>query len=247
MRTLLDVSEEFYMLRLNNGIKLIRPENIKKYLIDDTHIISTVKNIFDLSFHTYFFKSASIFGDINEANANSLGCSRDYLVGKSVQDVGKKEDAEAVFKNNLNVINSYSTKVFEENIFIKEEVFLSTLSIKVPCTNESGNSLGLFGLSIFLGKHSLADSLEQIIKLGFLNQENISKIRGQYLGNVHITQQESKIIKLLIRGMTAKRISVALNISRRTVEHHLMNIKIKLDVKSKSELIEKIISLNDSL
>ena len=44
----------------------------------------------------------------------------------------------------------------------------------------------------------------------------------------------------MIRGKTAKEIAVILNLSPRTIEHHIENIKIKTNSDSKSELIDKM-------
>jgi excisionase family DNA binding protein len=42
--------------------------------------------------------------------------------------------------------------------------------------------------------------------------------------------------------LTAKEAAKILNVSNRTIEHHLENIKIKANVSSKSELIHRILT-----
>ncbi len=49
--------------------------------------------------------------------------------------------------------------------------------------------------------------------------------------------QEKKIAYLLVEGKSAKEISFTLNISPKTAEHHIFNIKKKLNVNKKSDVI----------
>jgi DNA-binding CsgD family transcriptional regulator len=58
--------------------------------------------------------------------------------------------------------------------------------------------------------------------------------------NMQLTNQEIKCIELMMRGKTSKMIGKELNISHRTVETHVQNIKRKLNVQSKPELIDFI-------
>ncbi len=52
--------------------------------------------------------------------------------------------------------------------------------------------------------------------------------------------QQSKCLKLLLEGKTAKEIANNLNLSRRTVEHYIQAIRKKLNCKNKIELFHKI-------
>jgi DNA-binding CsgD family transcriptional regulator len=56
-----------------------------------------------------------------------------------------------------------------------------------------------------------------------------------------LSKREKEVIFLSIRGKTAKSIGETLHISKRTVEKHLLNIKVKMNVSTKAELIEKVI------
>ncbi len=55
--------------------------------------------------------------------------------------------------------------------------------------------------------------------------------------------REQQCIYYLTRGFTFLEIGEYLNISPRTVETHITNIKIKLNVKTRSELIVKVCEL----
>lgn len=55
------------------------------------------------------------------------------------------------------------------------------------------------------------------------------------------TSREIECLPLLIKGFTAKQIAEKLNISYRTVEDHINNIKQKLDVRTKNELMNLLV------
>lgn len=54
-----------------------------------------------------------------------------------------------------------------------------------------------------------------------------------------ISKTEKEILTWVILGLSAFQISIRLNRSKRTVEHHLERLKNKLDCSSKAELIQK--------
>lgn len=62
-------------------------------------------------------------------------------------------------------------------------------------------------------------------------------IREQY----HLTEKEFEIVELVKKGLTYNDIADALFISYHTVNHHLKNIYIKTNVRSKSELLSKLL------
>lgn len=62
-------------------------------------------------------------------------------------------------------------------------------------------------------------------------------------GIIRFSPKETKILYYLIRGKSARDISEKLNISNRTVEGYIENIKNKMMVSKKSEIIEKIIDI----
>jgi len=60
--------------------------------------------------------------------------------------------------------------------------------------------------------------------------------------DIRLSSRENQCLYLTIRGKTAKQIAKILGISNRTVEEYLMNVKNKMGVASKAEVIEKIIT-----
>ncbi len=59
-----------------------------------------------------------------------------------------------------------------------------------------------------------------------------------------LSNAESKIMNLLIKGLSNKSISEQLTISENTVKYHLKNIYKKLNVQSRSEATYKFNKIN---
>ncbi|USQ13984.1 helix-turn-helix transcriptional regulator [Legionella lytica] len=60
--------------------------------------------------------------------------------------------------------------------------------------------------------------------------------------NITLTNRECDCLLLTLTGKSAKQVAYQLNISSRTVEEHLNNIKMKFGVFSKTQLIETVIA-----
>ena len=70
-------------------------------------------------------------------------------------------------------------------------------------------------------------------------------LKGEFEG-IYFTQREAECIQGLLQFKTLKIIAEKLNISHRTVESYIKNIKIKLGCKKKFELLQ-IIRKNEFL
>ncbi|WP_010302098.1 helix-turn-helix transcriptional regulator [Candidatus Odyssella thessalonicensis] len=88
-------------------------------------------------------------------------------------------------------------------------------------------------------------TLDHSSLIHFLQQTEIKQlpIHGKY-GVCYLSKQESRCLKLLSTGKTAKEIAIFLGLSPRTVEGYLDNMKTKLGLSYQSELIE---ALNSTL
>lgn len=60
------------------------------------------------------------------------------------------------------------------------------------------------------------------------------------MNEFHFSKREEQVAKLLMEGKSNKQIALALNIAERTVEFHLKNIYIKLEVDSRVDAILKL-------
>lgn len=81
----------------------------------------------------------------------------------------------------------------------------------------------------------------------FLNETKISR---HWLGgndtHIFLTSRESECLKYLSTGKTMKEIAKIMNLSPRTVESYITNLKIKMGVTSKSDLIARIFHYDNS-
>lgn len=62
--------------------------------------------------------------------------------------------------------------------------------------------------------------------------------------NVHITRREGEILTYLTKGYTAKELAKLINISEKTIDAHLSNIKNRLGLTRKRELFEVALEIN---
>lgn len=58
--------------------------------------------------------------------------------------------------------------------------------------------------------------------------------------NLNVSPRLLEIAKLLIQGERAKEIAKKLKISHRTIEDHIVNLRIKFDAKNIMELVAKL-------
>lgn len=72
-------------------------------------------------------------------------------------------------------------------------------------------------------------------KIEFLKQLGIL----QSADDIQLSNRESECIRLLLQGYAASQIAEILNLSKRTVEHYIENVKLKTNCYTKLELIEK--------
>lgn len=131
------------------------------------------------------------------------------------------------------------------------------VTLKKPLIDNENNIVGLFVQSIDITSKSLLKTASNFTKLDSLNvkKNKFNQFEYEITDNIQsndLTPRETDCLFFVIRGKTAKEISRFLNISVKTVEHHIENIRQKLNCKNKNEIIckafqngfEKIVSNN---
>ncbi|MHB1947212.1 MAG: LuxR C-terminal-related transcriptional regulator [Gammaproteobacteria bacterium] len=232
------ISDDLQIIRYKGGVKIANPQNT-------LNPINTLSNFLEMPMSFYLLDLEGKTQKMNEEGVEVSGFdSINQSLGKSILHVGIKENAEKLIYNCQNVLENNSVKIFEEQHVRKDGSQFQFLSVKCPWYDQQDVIKGVCGFSIVLGKHSLAGSLSLISDLGILNQTQPAT-QTSFTMPEHITSQltkrEMECLHYTVIGYTAKRIARELNISFRTVQEYLTNIRIKFDVSSKAELIELVL------
>jgi DNA-binding CsgD family transcriptional regulator len=224
------INKSMRVIRYHQGIKLV-PE--KAHLTDSSQ---TIDYLFQLPFSVYFLDLDGKTILINEEGAKICGFSSSkQAIGKSLLDVSKKENASLLMNNCYDVMHTQKRKIFDESNLRQDGVSMQFLSVKIPWYDTNNLIVGILGASIVVGKHSLSQSLSLLTELGLFNQDSANEIN---INDVKLSEREMQCLQFTVKGYTAKKIAKELNISHRTIEEYLNNIRIKVGVNSKSELIE---------
>lgn len=241
----IDTSAELLIHRCGNGIKLIRPEQNSNTTLSLTqqNTNHTVGSILNLPLSVYFIRADSINVNVNEHDAKLCGFdSVNNAIGKLCFSGFTTKSAEISTQNDNIVMTSQKTKISEEDVVLsKGNINRPTLSIKLPWYDDENTVIGLFGCSIIMGQHPLAESLSIISNLGILNSpEHTSHYIGTEINKTYLSKRQFSCAKLLLSGMTQKEIAAQLNLSPRTIESYIENLKSKLLCRNRTELILKL-------
>lgn len=194
-------------------------------------------------FNVYFLNVNSEYLYGNERVFTSCGFSNfKDPIGKSAYDVFEKKEALEVLANDRNILQTGKIKIVEEHVLRKDnQAFLYALSFKSPWVDQQNRTLGIFGCSIILNQQPIAESLALMQELGFFDCDDPLLNRINRFSPL-LNKREKQCLYYTIQGKTAREISIIINLSHRTVEQYLSNIKYKLSVPSRSALIEKVLA-----
>lgn len=244
-----EISNELLVYRHHNGIKLVRPDQFNKQRNsrDLFYTGHTTASILSLPLCVYFGNVDSKNLKINELTIEASGfISVKDAIGKTVAAVLKKESAIRTIAHDKDVMLNHKRKIIEQVEVRKDDINLHTLSIKLPWYGDNNDILGYLGCSIVAGRQSLSDSLSQVSQLGLLSPSKATDLfPGSEINHIYLSERETECLQLYTQGKTAKEIAKIVNLSHRTVENYIYNIKVKMSVSTKAELIHKTINYFD--
>ncbi len=232
-----NISNELMIQPWNGGIRLINPAHL---------MLPTVADVCEQPFDVFFLDLDFQNKKVNRSDAEACGFdSEESAIGKTVYNYCEKKFAKIVTETDEEVLSSRKPSIYECDFYSKNgDVRRNCLTFRFPWFNEDFNIIGLLGFNIRIGKQPLAESLAYIQSLGLLNKtydSSVSNFSNSNNFESHFSKREMDVVRLLIKGKTAKEMGRMLGLSYRTIQHYLDNIKCKMKVSSKSDLIEKII------
>lgn len=200
--------------------------------------------------------SASVYW--KDKNGLYLGVNHQFLqtsnmqscndaIGKTDRDLLWSEQAHAMMNHDQEIIYTRQTKTYLESARSPKNGIISYLSYKTPLRSRNGKTIGVFGLSFAVhDENSIANALnETAIQIN--KQMNSGKPDSHLIFNNasnQLSKQQINCLYYLVRGFTIKQIAAQLDLSNRTVEHYLNNIKNKLNCRTRAELIDKALKLD---
>lgn len=219
---------------------------------------SIIKFIEAHRFHTMgpcnmFYKSVNGKYICADERTAFLGGVEGYqqIVNKTDRDLVWAKYSDQYKKNEqLALHQSQAILKVEEGININRQP-ANLLSLKKGILNTNGCPSGVF-VMVFLIEEmpfwELSKTLDFINTSLCLHSETLATkalihfplkpIREQ------LTRREKDCAQYLCLGMSAREIAIRLNLSKRTVEYYITNMKDKLLVSSKSELVMKLVDLH---
>jgi len=228
-----DTSLELILQRHREGVILKKPDSLSK--MQTTH---SIYQLFKLPCNVYFDRYDHVAVNMNELSVKTCGCdSAQDIIGHSGLDFFTNETTIIGARNQVEVMKTEKVKIIQDTLMRHDEASYSYVCISYPWYSEDNKIIGVFGCSF--PQHAIADSLTQLYQLGLLSKPKNNRI-GNSSFDQHFTARETQCIEYTMQGKSTKEIAKILCLSHRTVEHYIENIKAKMNVKTKAELMAKV-------
>lgn len=225
---MLNIHSEHSIRRVGNGVELVNALDTGLSLIHAN----------EMPFNIYIVDASSETRYANEMCADIIGYdSIKSALGKSIFDVTSYESAIAVRNHDIQVMRQNNATITEEELE-RDDYLQRCLSFKYPLYKKD-EIVGVFGCSIFYERDTLTTALAQIVNMGLLDSAPASRLNTKLKKSLYdFTKREEQCLYYSVRGKSAREIGVVLNLSRRTVEQYLENVKFKMGVRTRSEMLE---------
>lgn len=192
--------------------------------------------------HPQYFKEGVIIMDhVQDQNISKVvDAGHGYRFYHPIQIIQKRKDGMEVFGicssisapsqlglilSELPLLKLFLKKFKEEN----RDLFFKLEENKINLANMRGSSF-------------LKEYTPEICELK--NRRDFLRVMG--LGPIpSLTKKETEIADLLLNGDSSSKLGNKIYLSKRTIEHHIDRLKMKLDCDSKSSLIKKIRELKE--
>lgn len=160
---------------------------------------------------------------------------REDVYGCTDYDLIWSNSAPQYTANDKKVIYKGTPTLFFEHGVIQDKENAYFLSAKAPLRLRSNKVDGIVGLSILFAPEQ-SDELFSTLLID-------SYTAGGEQDYPALSPKQQDCLFFLVLGMTQKETASQMKLSPKTVEHYLETVKIKLNCKSRSELIKKALQL----
>jgi len=219
-----------------------------------------------MELHTYVKISEKIlqqlpgFISITDLEGNFAWASdkvaRSYGFNSSIEIIGKRySDLRCKFSEDYKTLEAHDQLVFSKNkkmAFVGYYEFADgwkiTLCEKSFLFDDNNTLMGLITCCNDMTPYSLIDTNRFVFKLfkEFKNAGQFSlSLDKEDINDYDLSQRQQECLFYLLRGKSDKDIGRKLNLSSRTVESYIHEIKHKMRCQTRLEIIEK--SLNEGL
>jgi len=164
------------------------------------------------------------------------------IIGKNDFDMPWEQHASEFRQSNKQVLQENNLVVINPIVTQRNE--LKTVANSITPLRDNDNTVtGIISImevisDIGLMKHLITLTEEDYKRHGI---KQYSKIISKQTAD--LSPQELKVIYFLLRGKTTRLISLAMNLSPRTVESYMERIKVKFNSRTKPEIIETALAL----
>ena len=142
------------------------------------------------------------------------------IIGKTDFDLFPADTAQQFFDNDQHVITTGVAHTFTEESQLSSKHTRRFVSQKRPLYKETGEIEGIIGYSK---------------RIDFLILNNTQ---------VELSKRELDCLAAIFKGLSAKKIADNLQLSKRTVESYIENLKIKMNCNNKADMIKSILNNN---
>ena len=210
---------------------------LKQFLLDHRQI----PELQAIYHHVYFKGVQDKYIAANDAMLRFIGIDEHAQLERSTASELIKNPLalNMVLANDKIILDNKCTKVFQEPYYAENQNTYF-LSIKSPLYSEH-QLIGLCGVSLLIDGFNFSDFNTVITKIANLLQEDWSSDARRRLFKQRpqpkLTPRELECLYFYMRGHSIKNIACMLELSNRTIEFYIDNIKAKLGVNKRSELL----------
>lgn len=235
MNTNTEMSREFLLHKHRNGVKLVKPSY--------DSLETSLAELLAKRMSVYFLNLDNQAIEFNDAQMSHLNVlNRNDLLGHTLAAI--TDDTNAVennHRNNANVLSKEKALIFSEDMHCPDRSCQS-ISVKMPWYDQADKIIGVFGFSYYSDSYC-----------GQSNHHDFAAVSNTFFESCQtsspanaclqvFSNREVQLITHLMQGKTLKECSQHLGISKRTAEHYFNNMKQKVNVKTRSEFMNYLLS-----